>query len=57
MVAIGSGGYYAQAAAIAMTRHSEGMSAAEIAKEAVDIAAGIDVFTDHQIITDEIEAK
>ena len=57
VVAIGSGGYYAQAAAIAMTRHSEGMSAAEIAKEAVDIAAGIDVFTDHQIITDEIEAK
>ncbi|KRL00197.1 ATP-dependent protease peptidase subunit [Lactobacillus equicursoris DSM 19284 = JCM 14600 = CIP 110162] len=57
VVAIGSGGYYAQAAAVAMTRHSDGMTASEIAKEAVNIAADIDVFTDHQIITDEIEEQ
>ena len=30
------------------------MDASEIAKEAVGIAADIDVFTDHEIITDEI---
>ena len=54
VVAIGSGGNFAQAAAIAMTRHSSGMSAEEIAKEAVKIASGIDVFTDDQIVTDEI---
>ncbi|GBG05057.1 ATP-dependent protease subunit HslV [Lactobacillus rodentium] len=54
VVAIGSGGNFAQAAAIAMTRHSSGMSADEIAKEAVKIASGIDVFTDDQIVTDEI---
>ena len=57
VMAIGSGGYYAQAAAVAMTRHSDGMTASEIAKEAVNIAADIDVFTDHEIITDEIEEQ
>ena len=54
VVAIGSGGNFAQAAAIAMTRHSNGMSASEIAKEAVKVASGIDVFTDDHITTDEI---
>lgn len=53
VVAIGSGGNFAQAAAIAMTRHSSGMSASEIAHEAVEIASGIDIFTDDQIHTDE----
>lgn len=54
VVAIGSGGNFAQAAAIAMTRHSSGMSASQIAHEAVEIASGIDIFTDDQIITDEL---
>ncbi|MDO4912224.1 MAG: ATP-dependent protease subunit HslV [Lactobacillus sp.] len=53
VVAIGSGGYYAQAAAIGMVRHSD-LSAKEIAKEAVEIASGIDVFTDNIITTDEL---
>ncbi|WP_270262226.1 HslVU peptidase proteolytic subunit [Lactobacillus panisapium] len=54
VVAIGSGGNFAQAAAIAMTRHSSEMSASEIAHEAVEIASGIDIFTDDQIHTDEL---
>lgn len=54
VVAIGSGGNFAQAAAIAMTRHSSGMSASEIAHEAVEIASSIDIFTDDQIHTDEL---
>lgn len=54
VVAIGSGGNFAQAAAIAMTRHSSGLSASEIAHEAVEIASGIDIFTDDQIHTDEL---
>ncbi|MEB3364477.1 HslU--HslV peptidase proteolytic subunit [Lactobacillus sp. R2/2] len=54
VVAIGSGGNFAQAAAIAMTRHSSNMTASEIAHEAVEIASGIDIFTDDQIITDEL---
>jgi ATP-dependent HslUV protease subunit HslV len=35
-------------------RHSEGMTTEEIAKEAVKIAAGIDVFTDEHITSDKI---
>lgn len=54
VVAIGSGGNFAQAAAIAMTRHASDMSAKDIAHEAVKIASGIDVFTDDQINTDEL---
>ena len=54
VVAIGSGGNFAQAAALAMVRHSQGMTAEEIAQEAVRIAAGIDVFTDEQITADKI---
>ncbi|WEV40659.1 HslU--HslV peptidase proteolytic subunit [Lactobacillus sp. ESL0684] len=54
VVAIGSGGNFAQAAAIALTRHAGEMSASEIAHEAVEIASGIDIFTDDQIKTDEL---
>ena len=54
VVAIGSGGNFAQAAAIAMTRHTEGMDATQIAHEAVKIASGIDIFTDDKIHTDEL---
>ena len=54
VVAIGSGGNFAQAAAIAMIRYSSDMSASEIAHEAVEIASGIDIFTDDQIHTDEL---
>lgn len=54
VVAIGSGGNFAQAAALAMVHHSEGLTAEEIAKEAVKIAAGIDVFTDEHITYDKI---
>ncbi|WP_125608236.1 ATP-dependent protease subunit HslV [Lapidilactobacillus bayanensis] len=53
VVSIGSGGYFAQAAAIAMTRHAADMSATEIARESVDIAGGIDIFTNHDIMTDQ----
>ncbi|MGX4645020.1 MULTISPECIES: ATP-dependent protease subunit HslV [Holzapfeliella] len=54
VVAIGSGGNFAQAAAVAMTRHSSEMTAEEIAKEAINIAADIDVYTNHNILTDSL---
>ncbi len=53
-MAIGSGGNFAQAAAVAMTRHSSEMTAEEIAKEAINIAADIDVYTNHNILTDSL---
>ncbi|MFC6314943.1 ATP-dependent protease subunit HslV [Lapidilactobacillus achengensis] len=53
VIAIGSGGNFAQAAAIAMTRHAPEMTAEAIAREAIEIAASIDIFTNHNIITDQ----
>jgi ATP-dependent HslUV protease subunit HslV len=53
VVSIGSGGYFAQAAAVAMQRHAKDMTAEEIAREGVNIASGIDIFTNQNIITDK----
>ena len=44
VLVVGSGGAYAQAAAIALLRHTE-MSAKEIAESALKIAAEIDIYT------------
>ncbi len=52
--AIGSGGNYAYAAARAYLDCNTDLSAEEIAKRAVGIAADICVFTNHNIITEVI---
>lgn len=44
VVAVGSGGAYAQAAALALLRHTE-LGAEEIAREALRIASDIDIYT------------
>ncbi|NVY95775.1 ATP-dependent protease subunit HslV [Lactobacillus sp. DCY120] len=54
VVAIGSGGNFAQAAALGILRHPQDLSAQQIAQEALEIAAGIDIFTNTEIITDQI---
>ncbi|MBA1435064.1 ATP-dependent protease subunit HslV [Bombilactobacillus bombi] len=54
VIAIGSGGNFAQAAAIAMIRHSSQMNASQIAQEAINIASDIDIFTNKNIITDQL---
>lgn len=46
VIAIGSGGAYATAAARALLKHSN-LSAAEIVKEALNIAADLCVYTNH----------
>jgi ATP-dependent HslUV protease subunit HslV len=53
VLAIGSGGPYAQAAAIALIEHSN-LSAAEICQEAMKIAANICVYTNDSIIVETI---
>lgn len=53
ITAIGSGGSYALAAARALVRHSP-MSASEIAREALEIAASICVFTNSNITVEEL---
>ncbi len=53
VAAIGSGGPYAQAAARALLRHSE-LSAAQIAQEALRIAADICIYTNDQILVETL---
>jgi ATP-dependent HslUV protease subunit HslV len=54
VAAIGSGGFYALSAGRAMAKHTE-MTAGEIAKEALSIAADICVFTNHNIKVEELD--
>ena len=54
IAAIGSGGSYALAAARALAVHSN-LSAAEIVREALSIAADICVFTNNNIAIEELE--
>ncbi len=53
IAAIGSGGPYAQAAAAALLRYTD-LSAAEIARNALEIAADICVYTNKHITVEEI---
>ncbi len=53
ILAIGSGGSCALAAARALLAHTE-LSAGEIAREALKIAAGIDIYTNDRILVEEI---
>ncbi len=55
IVAIGSGGVYAQSAATALLRHTE-MPALEIAERALRIAASICIYTNDNITTETVEA-
>ncbi len=56
VMAIGSGGPFAQAAARALVRHSE-LSAAEIARQAMKIAAEICIYTNENITLEEIDCN
>ncbi len=53
VLAIGSGGPYAQSAALALVGHSE-LSAEEICRVSMDIAASICVFTNNSIVVEKI---
>ena len=53
MAAIGSGGAFAAAAAKALLRNTE-LSPREIVEQAMNIAADICVYTNHQITVDEL---
>ncbi len=53
VIAIGSGGPFAQAAALGLLRHSE-LSARQIVQEALAIAADICVYTNHQLTIEEL---
>jgi len=54
VMAIGSGGPYAQAAARALVRHSD-LSSSEIAREAMRIASEICIYTNDNLTVEEID--
>ncbi|MCG6872815.1 MAG: ATP-dependent protease subunit HslV, partial [Gammaproteobacteria bacterium] len=54
LIAIGSGGPFAQAAATALLQHTK-MGAREIAEKALSIAADICVYTNHNVTIEELE--
>ncbi|MGH7202207.1 MAG: ATP-dependent protease subunit HslV [Planctomycetaceae bacterium] len=56
VIGIGSGGAYATAAARALVKHAN-LSAAEIVREALDIAASIDVYTNTNITVEELPCR
>jgi ATP-dependent HslUV protease subunit HslV len=54
ILAVGSGGPYALAAARALLKHRPDLSAAEIARESLLIASAIDIYTNDRITLEEI---
>jgi ATP-dependent HslUV protease, peptidase subunit HslV len=57
IVAIGSGGPYALAAARALIKYGKELSASDIVREGLSIAAEIDIYTNHNINVMEIDAE
>ncbi|MCI5224495.1 MAG: HslU--HslV peptidase proteolytic subunit, partial [Candidatus Electrothrix sp. AR4] len=53
ILAIGSGGSFAQAAAAALIAHSD-LDAEAIARESMGIAASICVYTNHNLIVEKV---
>lgn len=56
IIAIGSGGNYALAAARALVVHSS-LSAADIVRTAMTIAGEIDIYTNTNIVVEELESR
>jgi ATP-dependent HslUV protease subunit HslV len=54
VVAVGSGGSYALAAARALLKHTD-LNAGEVVNEGLVIAAGIDIYTNDHITIEELE--
>jgi ATP-dependent HslUV protease, peptidase subunit HslV len=54
ILAVGSGGPYALAAARALVKHRPDMSAADVARESLVIASTIDIYTNDSITLEEI---
>ena len=56
IMAIGSGGSYAKAAALALLNNTE-MSAHEIVEQALNIAANICIYTNHSLTIEELSGE
>jgi ATP-dependent HslUV protease subunit HslV len=54
IIAIGSGGPYALAAARALVNHSE-LTASEIVKNSLNLAADICIYSNHQLTLEQLD--
>ncbi len=54
IAAIGSGSMYAQAAAIALKKHSNKLTAEDMVRESLDIAADICIYTNHNLVVEKV---
>lgn len=54
VAAIGSGAMYAQSAALALRKHAPHLSAEEIVRESLNIAADICIYTNHNLIIEKL---
>ena len=54
VAAIGSGAMYAQAAALALKKHAPHLTAEEIVRESLNIAADICIYTNHNLVIEKI---
>lgn len=56
VAAIGSGGVYAQSAALALKKHAAHLSAADMVTESLHIAADVCIYTNHNLMIERIDA-
>ncbi len=54
VAAIGSGGMYAQSAALALKRHAATLSAEEMVRESLHIAADVCIYTNHNLVVETL---
>jgi len=54
IAAVGSGAMYAQSAAYALKKHAANMSAEEIVRESLNIAADICIYTNHNLVVEKV---
>lgn len=54
IAAIGSGAMYAQSAALALKKHAAHLSAEEIVRESLNIAADICIYTNHNLLIEKV---
>jgi ATP-dependent HslUV protease subunit HslV len=54
VAAIGSGSMYAQSAALALKKHAAHLTAEEMVREGLTIAADICIYTNHNLVIETI---
>lgn len=54
VAAIGSGGMFAQSAALALKKHAPHLTAEEMVRESLHIAADICIYTNHNIVVEKL---